>query len=145
MRGGGNAACWRVAGARAGAAGALFAAGAVFLSAVFAASAVLGTTLRAIGRAFGNGTFLDVAQALSANAANPTASARHVVSAVDRNAAARLSGVTAFLRGESFNRWSLKLYLIEYAGKILKYAGDWPCLRQHSGKIAAKSRTGTGL
>src|ERR1700686_4242667 len=47
---GGKAACWRVAGARAGAAGALFAAGAVFLSAVFAAGAVLGTTLRAIGR-----------------------------------------------------------------------------------------------
>jgi hypothetical protein len=104
LRGGGKAACWRVAGARA--AGAPFAAGAVFLSAVFAAGAVLGTTLRAIGRAFGNGTFLGVAQASPANADNPTASARQVVSAVDRNAAARLDGVTAFLRGESFKRWS---------------------------------------
>jgi hypothetical protein len=123
LRGGGNAACWRVAGAREGAAGALVAAGAVVLVAVFAAGVVLGTALRAIGRGLGNGTFLGVAQASPANADNPTASARHVVSAVDRNATARLDGVTAFLRGESFNRWSVKLYLIEYVDKILKYAG----------------------
>ena len=137
LRAGGKAACWRVAGARAGAAGVLFAAGAVFLSAVFAAGAVLGTTLRAIGRAFGNGTFVGVAQASPANADAPTASVRQVASAVDRNAAARLDGVTAFLRGESFNRWSPKLYLIEYVDKILKYAGDAalsaPAPRQNRG------------
>ena len=108
LRGAGKAACWRVAGAR------VVAAAAVFLAAVFAAGAVLGavlgtvlgTTLRAIGRGLGNGTFLDLAQASPADADNPKASARHVASAVDRNAAARLDGVTAFLRGESFNRWS---------------------------------------
>ena len=105
--GGGKAACWRVAGAMAGAA---VGAGAVFLAAVFAAGAVflaegLGTTLRAIGRGFGNGTF-GLAQASAANADNPTASARLVANAVDRNAAARADGVTAFLRGESFNRSS---------------------------------------
>jgi hypothetical protein len=76
------------------------------LAAVFAEGAVLGTTLRAIGRGLGNGTFLGVAQASPADADNPTASARHVVNAVDRNVVARLDGVTAFLRGESFNRWS---------------------------------------
>jgi hypothetical protein len=73
----------------------------VVLSAVFATGVVLGTAPRAIGRGLGNGTFLGVAQASPANADNPTASARHVVSAVDRNATARLDGVTAFLRGES--------------------------------------------
>src|SRR3981189_2498127 len=72
VRAGGKAACWRVAGARAGAAGALVAAGAVVLSAVFAAGVVLGTALRAIGRGLGNGTFLGVAQASPANADNPT-------------------------------------------------------------------------
>jgi len=137
LRGGGNAACWRVAGARAGAAGALVAAGAVVLSAVFAAGVVLGTALRAIGRGLGNGTFLGVAQASPANADNPTTSARHVVSAVDRNATARLDGVTAFLRGESFNRWSVKLYLIEYVDKIPKYAGG---PRHVCASTAAKSR-----
>jgi hypothetical protein len=122
---GGKAACWRVAGAKAGAgvaAGAIFlaaaftaaartgagvAAGAIFFAAVFVAGAVflaeaLGTTLRAIGRGFGSGTF-GVAQA---SADNPTASARLVANAVDRNAAARDDGVTAFLRGESLNRSS---------------------------------------
>jgi hypothetical protein len=143
LRGGGKAACWRVAGARA--AGALVAAaGAVFLTAVVAAVVVLGAALRAIGRGLGNGTLLGVAQASPANVDNPMASARHVVSAVDRNAAARLDGVTAFLRGESFNRWSLKLYLIEYVGKTLKYAGTLPCLRQHRGKIAAAAFSSEG-
>jgi hypothetical protein len=78
------------------------------LAAVFArflaAGSVLGTTLRAIGLGFGNGTFLGVAQAFPVKADNPTASARHVAKAVDRNAAGRLDGVTAFFRGESFNR-----------------------------------------
>jgi hypothetical protein len=64
---------------------------------------VLGTTLRAIGRGFGSGTF-DLAQASAVNADKPTASARLVAKAVDRNAAARAFEVTAFLRGESFNR-----------------------------------------
>jgi hypothetical protein len=78
------------------------------LAAVFAGGAaflreVLGTTLRAIGRGFGNGTF-GLAQASAANADNPIVSARLVASAVDRNAAAREDGVTAFPDGESFNR-----------------------------------------
>jgi hypothetical protein len=96
----------------AGAAVATGATGAAFLAAAFAAGAVflvevLGTTLRAIGRGFGNGTFgWGLAQASAANADNPKASARLVVKAVDRNAAARADGVTAFLRGESFNRLS---------------------------------------
>ena len=71
---------------------------------------VLGTTLRAIGRGFGSGTF-GLAAASAAHADNPRsarlvakASARLVARAVDRNAAARADGVTAFLRGESFNR-----------------------------------------
>jgi hypothetical protein len=125
---GGNAACWRAAGAKAGAgvaAGAIFlaaaftagawvgagvAAGAIFLAAVLVAGAVflvetLGTTLRAIGRGFGSGT-VGVAQASAANTDNPTASAKLVANAVDRNAAARNDGVTAFLRGESLNRSS---------------------------------------
>jgi hypothetical protein len=65
----------------------------------------LGTTLRAIGRGFGSGTF-GLAQASAANADNPTANIRLVANAVDRIAAAREYGVTAFLRGESFNRSS---------------------------------------
>src|SRR5713101_1767920 len=145
----GKAACWRVAGAKAGAgvaagavflaaafapgtrvgagvaAGAIFkaatfppgakarpgvATGATFLAAVFAGGAVflveaLGTMLRAIGRGFGSGT-VGVAQASAANTDNPTASARSVANAVDRNAAARNDAVTAFLRGESLNRSS---------------------------------------
>src|SRR5260370_20833006 len=113
--GGGKAACWRVAGAMAGAA---VATGAVFLAAVFAGGVVflgevllvevlsvevLATTLRAIGGGFGNGPF-GLAQASPAHADNPTASARLVARAVDRNAAARADGVTAFPDGESFNR-----------------------------------------
>jgi len=57
---------------------------------------VWGTTLRAIGRGFGSG-MLGLADASVAHTANPTASARVVVIAVDRNAAARAEGVTAFL------------------------------------------------
>jgi len=83
---------------------AVLVAGAAVLTAVAAVlAAVLGTALRAIGRGFGNGTF---GAAQAATAVNPTASARPVAKAVDRNAAAREDGVTGFLRGESFNRSS---------------------------------------
>jgi hypothetical protein len=68
------------------------------LAAVAAACVVFGTTLRAIGRGFGSGTF-GLAQASAANTDSP--SARPVTNAVDRNAAFRV--FTAFLRGESFN------------------------------------------
>jgi hypothetical protein len=107
--GGGKAACLRVAGSIAGAAGAGATTGAVFLASVFVAARMvvlveaLGAMLRAIGRGFGNGTF-GMAQASAATADNTTASARLVAKAVDRNAAAREDGGTAFLRGESFNR-----------------------------------------
>src|SRR5260370_26043961 len=67
LRAGGNAACWRVAGARAGAAGALVAAGAVVLSAVFGAGAVLGTARAAVGRGFGHWTFFGGAPASPAH------------------------------------------------------------------------------
>jgi hypothetical protein len=95
----------------AGAAGAVatvtvFLAAGVAGGAVFLAD-VVGTTLRAIGRGFGNGTF-GLARASAAHADNPTASARLVAKAVDRSAAARVDRVTAFLGGESFNRSSLR-------------------------------------
>ncbi len=61
---------------------------------------------RAIGRGFGRGIF---AQASTASAEHPTASARHVAMAVDRKAAARTNEVTEFLRGESFNGSSLSV------------------------------------
>src|ERR1700761_9138075 len=99
--GGGSAACWRVAGAIAAGAGAAFFVAA--LAGFLELGEVFGTTLRAIGRGFGNGTF-GLAQASAAMADNPSASARLVAKAVDRNAVARVDGVTAFLRGESFNR-----------------------------------------
>ena len=86
--------------------GAAIAAGAVFLAAVAAEvflADVVGTTLRAIGRGFGRGTF-GLAQASAANSDSPTDSTRLVASALDRNAAAREDGVTAFPDGESFNR-----------------------------------------
>jgi hypothetical protein len=71
------------------------------LAAAFAVAAGLGTTLRAIGRGFGNGTLAD---ASTVRADHPNASARLVAKAVDRNAAARADRVTMFLRGESLNR-----------------------------------------
>jgi hypothetical protein len=78
-----------------------------FLRAVFDAGVVLGTTLRAIGRGFGSGILGLAADASLAHAANPKtkpeASARVVVIAVDRNAAARADWVTAFLCVESRN------------------------------------------
>lgn len=74
------------------------------MTGVAAAGVVLGTTLRAIGRGFGNGTF-GFAHASTDSADSPTANARLVASAVDRNAAARAERVTAFLcGGESFTR-----------------------------------------
>jgi hypothetical protein len=80
-----------------------------FLAGFAAAAAflgdVLGTTLRAIGRGFGNGTF-GLAQASAVHADRATASTRLVASAVDRIAAAREDGVTGFPDGESINRSS---------------------------------------
>jgi hypothetical protein len=65
---------------------------------------VLGTACREIGRGFGNGTF-GLAHAPTDIADNPTASARLVANAVDRNVAARTEDFTVFLcGGESFNR-----------------------------------------
>jgi hypothetical protein len=64
-----------------------------------------GTTLRAMGRAFGNG-MLGLAQASAPKADKPTASARLVASAVDRKAAERLNRVKAFPQGESIDRAS---------------------------------------
>src|SRR5207244_3176095 len=116
LRGGGKVACWRGAGARTGGAGAAAAAGAAGAAAVGVWAAVGGllwaadteTTLRAIGRGFGRGTF-GLAQAAQGRAASPTASARLVANAVDRKAAARAEGITAFLCGdESFNRSGLR-------------------------------------
>jgi hypothetical protein len=80
---------------------------AVVLLAVVLPAIVLGTTLRAIGRGFGNGTF--AAKLGVANAVRPMANAKLVTSAVDeavdrtvdRKLAARAGRVTAFLGGES--------------------------------------------
>src|SRR5215210_1535977 len=63
------------------------------------------TTLRAIGRALGNGTF-GLAQASAPKPDKPTTSARLVASAVDRKTAERLDRVKAFPQGESFDRAS---------------------------------------
>ncbi len=113
--GGGKAACWRVAGARAGATGAGAAAAAVAAGAVVLAdvasgavvlAAVWGTTLRAIGRGLGSGT-VGLAQAASAaNADNAIATSALVAKAVRRKVGAGANGVTVFLRGESHNRCS---------------------------------------
>jgi len=93
----------------AGAAGTESAAG-EFLAAVFDAGVVLGTTWRAIGRGFGSGILGLAVDASAAHAANPTTSARVVVIAVDRNAAARADRVTAFLYVESRNGARLGLF-----------------------------------
>jgi len=106
------AACWRLAGPKAGAAGAGAGAaaigaellGAEVLAAALAAgvaAVVFGTTLRAIGRGFGNGTF-GLAQTSVART-SPIAKARLVASAVDRIAAAWTDRVTGFPAGESFD------------------------------------------
>jgi len=114
LRAGGMAACWRVAGANAGAAAAgAGAAGAAATGAVLlgkkdlaalvagVAAVVFGTTLRAIGRGFGNGTF-GFAQT-SVPTTSPIAKARPVASAVDRNTAAWTDRVTGFPADESFD------------------------------------------
>jgi len=118
-------ACWRVAGAKAGAgkacagkacageacagaacvgeAGTIWVGATAAVLTAAAAGVVLGTALRAIGRGFGSGTF-GLAQASTDMADSPTASARPVASAVDRHAAARAEDFTAFLcGGESFD------------------------------------------
>jgi hypothetical protein len=76
-------------------------------AAVAAGVVVLGTTLRAIGRGFGNGT-LGLAEASAAQI--PAASIRLVAKAVDRSAAAREAGVTAFPDGESSIAEALALF-----------------------------------
>jgi hypothetical protein len=92
------------AGVGAGETGAVEAAAAAGVEFRVATGVVLGTTLRAIGRGLGSGTFA-WAQASADSTDRPTASVRLVASAVDRNAAARAERVTAFLcGGESFNR-----------------------------------------
>jgi hypothetical protein len=106
LRGGGKAACWRVAGASTGAAATGLATGAAGWWAALGAGATvllvaLAATLRAIGRGLGNGTF-GLAQASTVT--DPITSATLLARAVVRNAAAREGRVTAFLRGESFNR-----------------------------------------
>ena len=113
LRAGGTAACWRVAGASAG--GAWAVGGGAGVAVVAAAlvfpclsrwpwarprAAVFGTTLRAIGRGFGSGTF-GAAQAPVATDHAAT-NARLVANAVDRNAAVRTDRVTVFPDGESF-------------------------------------------
>ncbi|WP_244443328.1 hypothetical protein [Bradyrhizobium sp. Ai1a-2] len=70
---------------------------------VVVAGVVLGAALRATGRDLGNGTFGSATA--SAIATSPKASTSDVAKAVDRNAAARGEGVTAFLcGGESSDR-----------------------------------------
>jgi hypothetical protein len=110
LRASGKAACSRVAGARIGGrpAGAIVAG--VNLTDAATRGAVLfvdawSTTLRAIGRALGNGTF-GLAQASAPKPDKPTTSARLVASAVDRKTAERLDRVKAFPQGESFDRAS---------------------------------------
>jgi hypothetical protein len=89
---GGNAACWRVAGAIV----ALGDEAAGGLAEVAVLGAVFGTTLRAIGRGFGNGIF-DLAAGSFAQASEPASSTSVVAIAVERNAAVRTDLVTAFL------------------------------------------------
>jgi hypothetical protein len=74
------------------------------------AAVMLGTTLRAIGRGFGRGTLGLLAHASTASAEKPIASVKLVARAVDRKAAARTRRLTAFLRGESFDRSGTGLF-----------------------------------
>src|SRR5258707_12034225 len=91
LRGGGRAACWRVAGAKEGAAGAtasgVGAAATGPAAAGCVAAGCLGKALRAIRRGFGNGTF-GLAQDSTASADRPAASARLIPKEVDRQASA---------------------------------------------------------
>jgi hypothetical protein len=77
---------------------------AILVGAVFLAWPVA-AKVRAIGRGLGKGIFFGPAQASATDVENPTASARRIASAVNRNAVARLDGFTAFLGCESANRW----------------------------------------
>src|SRR5579871_3158340 len=122
--GGGSVACWRVAGAiTAGAAVATDLAPVLSLSlaadlsaSLPAAFSVFGTTLRATGRDFGNGTLCLAAASFAAGSfaavsfaracepgvrASANVVARVVTMAVERKAAARAERVTAFLSDES--------------------------------------------
>ena len=63
-------------------------------------AAFLGATLRAIGRGFGNG-ILDLSEASVSHASESRAIASVVTMAVDRNEAARVERITAFLCDES--------------------------------------------
>jgi hypothetical protein len=104
------------------------------LSAVFSAFSVLGTTLRAIGRAFGIGTlclaacfavvsfFVAASFLVSVSFAiacvpmmSTSVVARVVAMAVERRAVAREKRITAFLCGES--RETSKVHFIEYLEK----------------------------
>ena len=76
----------------------LFALLLALLSALLAA--FLGATLRAIGRGFGNG-ILDLSEASVSHARESRAIASVVTMAVDRNEAARVERITAFLCDES--------------------------------------------
>src|SRR5258708_24071302 len=108
LGGGGRAACWRVAGCMAGAA--LAAAGAFLITGEAGEAAVFGTTLRAIGRGLGSGTF-GAARASAARPGTPTLSARAMPNAMRCNAVrctalfctgdSEVNRVTAFFRGES--------------------------------------------
>src|SRR5258708_30579744 len=108
LGGGGRAACWRVAGCMAGAA--LAAAGAFMITGEAGEAAVFGTTLRAIGRGLGSGTF-GAARASAARPGTPTLSARAMPNAMRCNAVrctalfctgdSEVNRVTAFFRGES--------------------------------------------
>src|ERR1700704_3225586 len=94
LRGGGRAACWRVAGAKEGvaegataeAAGAAASGVGAAAAAVFVVAGCLGPTLRAIGRGFGRGT-LGLAQASTESADRPKVSPK-----VSPKASARLVG-----------------------------------------------------
>src|SRR5215208_3877613 len=148
LRAGGKAACRRVAGARIGGLAGAAVAGVVNLAGVTKAGALFfadawATTLRAIGRAFGNGTF-GAAQASAPKADKPNASARLVASAVDCKAAARLDRVTAFPQGESFDRASPMSIWLNMRTKYQKLPHCQSCLRQHRGKIAAGPRQTPG-
>jgi len=106
----GAATRWRAGGA--GAAGTDIVIGGLSRAAAVAAGGglVFGTTVRAIGRARGIGTFAFEAAASAGGADKLAASTRPVASTVDRNAAARIKRATAFLRGESFRALTVAVF-----------------------------------
>jgi hypothetical protein len=113
LRGGGAAARRRAAGAAAPGAAVetvVLAPGlSPFPASLASPAVVFGTTLRAIGRGFGKGTFAVARAGLATRPDNPTTSDRPVATsgdkAVDRNARARSKEITAVLRGESLSRF----------------------------------------